>query len=350
MDTVYVAEQGAQICKEGHRLLVKKGGRIIDEIMTADLEQIVLIGNVTLTVPVMDALIRDRVDTVFITQSGRFRGRLLTAYSKNVDLRRQQYMRLSQPDFALQSARSIIRGKLSNMRILIMRYGRRMKDPGDVGRTATRIRALNERLDETRDLDEVRGIEGMGTRHYFSVFSQLISHPDFSFNGRNRRPPKDPVNALLSFGYTLLHNLVETAANIVGLDPYLGALHAVEYGRPSLVCDLVEEFRAFFVDSLVLSMLNRRAISPDDFVYRDVADGIDYTDEVEVRKNRPVEMKRVVVRAFIDTFERKMRTKITYGAEGHSVTYRYVVEQQARRFARYLIGREETYVPFTWTS
>lgn len=347
MRTVYIVEQGCQLHKDGNRLIVRKGREILRELLLEDLEQLVLMGNIILTPPVMDVLIKNRVDTVFLTQKGRFRGRLMTSYTKNVTLRQAQYTRLQDPEFCRSVAQSIVSGKIQNMYLLLLRYNRRLKDE-KISSAATSIRALKERLAANASIETIRGIEGAATRSYFSVFGRLIQAEGMEFRGRNRRPPLDPVNALLSFGYTLLANLVQNQINLVGLDPYLGALHETEYGRPSLVCDLMEEYRPVFTDTLVIALINRKAVSREDFIFRDVND-TSYETEEELKEKRPVEMKPEVMRGFIEIFERKLETRIHDPQTGNQVTYRYLVELQVRRFARVITGEAESYVPFEWS-
>lgn len=344
MHTAYIVEQGCQLHKDGNRLVVRRGKEILRELLLEDLQQIVLMGNVILTPPVMDVLIRNRVDTVFLTQKGRFRGRLMTSYTKNVNLRQAQYVKLQEQEFTRRIAAAIVAGKLKNMYLLLLRYNRRLKDE-KIASAAVSIRALRERLGVFSPLEVIRGIEGAATRVYFSAFGRLLKGEGMVFKGRNRRPPLDPVNALLSFGYTMLANLLENQINLVGLDPYLGALHETEYGRPSLVCDLMEEYRPVFADTLVITLVNRKVIGKDDFVYRDVPDTSFETEE-ELREKRPVEMKPEVMKGFIEIFERKLETRITDPQSGNQVTYRYLVELQVRRFARVVLGEAENYIPF----
>jgi len=351
METVYVVEQGTQLHKDGNRLLVRKGDRVIDEVKTADLEQIILLGNVIITPPVMDHLIQDRVDTVFLSISGRFRGRLLTQFTKNVLLRQQQYIKFAQEDFSLRFARAIVSGKINNQRIFLMRHNRKLRDD-DIVAAAGRMRVAVEEAYDAASVNSLMGLEGMSGRAYFSVFNKLITREDFMFCGRNRRPPRDPVNALLSFGYTMLANAVETAINIVGMDPYLGAFHRAEYGRPSLVCDLMEEFRAFFVDSLVITLLNKRVVAPEDFVYREVPEqeSVPDDDEDRIPEDRlPVSMKRETLKGFVRIFEQKMATTVFYEPTGENLTYRQVIVNQVRQCARFLLGKESEYKPFTWS-
>jgi CRISPR-associated protein Cas1 len=190
---------------------------------------------------------------------------------------------------------------------------------------------MAERTQEMETLDQVRGCEGRAAAIYFGVFGNLLKNPDFNFTDRNRRPPLDPVNVLLSLGYTLLANAVETAVQVVGLDPYLGALHEVAYGRPSLVCDLMEEYRSVIVDPMVVASVNRRSFTLEDF---------------ESGDGEPVRFKRAAMRWFLDLFERRVRGTILYPPRGQRVTYRQVIEEQVRLVARYFLGTEPSYAPF----
>ncbi len=347
MHTAYIVEQGCHLHKDGNRLVVRRGKEILRELLLEGLQQLVLMGNIMLSPPVMDVLIKNRVDTVFLTQKGRFRGRLMTSYTKNVTLRQAQYTKLKEAEFVRQVASTIVAGKLQNMYLLLLRYNRRLRDEG-IGSAAASIRALRERLEEANSLEVIRGIEGAASRNYFGVFGRLLTAEGMEFRGRNRRPPLDPVNALLSFGYTMLANLLENQINVVGLDPYLGALHETEYGRPSLVCDLMEEYRPVFTDTLVITLVNRKVIGREDFVYRDVPD-TSYQTEEELKEKRPVEMKPEVMKGFIEIFERKLETRIQDSETGNQVTYRYLVELQVRRFARLILGEVERYAPFEWS-
>jgi CRISPR-associated protein Cas1 len=238
------------------------------------------------------------------------------------------------PAVALSLAREIVRGKIVNSRVFLAKAGRRQDAGGAVlQEMAQRLAAVEERLVEADTLDRVRGFEGRASALYFEVFDRLLKNPEFEFRGRNRRPPLDPVNVLLSFGYTLLANAVETAVQIVGLDPYVGALHEIAYGRPSLVCDLMEEYRAVIVDPMVVACINQRAISPEDF---------------EPGQNgEPIRFKREGVKYFIELFEKRLRGEIFYPPRGQRLTYRQVIEEQVRHFARVVLGIDPVYVPFT---
>ncbi len=332
MKTAYITEQGATLRRDGAVLQVWTGKKRRAELLVHDLDQLVLMGNIMVTPAVLDFLIAERVDTVFMSIHGRFRGRLLHEHSKNVRLRLAQYKQLDDAAVALGVAKRIVRGKLLNARAFFLKAARRQGGSEDLAQAASRLLAMAERLEQMASLDQVRGCEGRASAVYFGVFNALLRNPDFSFSGRNRRPPLDPVNVLLSLGYTLLANAVETAVQIVGLDPYLGALHDVAYGRPSLVCDLMEEYRSVIVDPMVVACINQRSFSPEDF--EGGGDG------------EPVQIRRAAMRWFVELFERRIRGQIFYPPRGQRLTYRQVIEEQVRHFARTLLGTDAAYEPF----
>lgn len=332
MKTAYITEQGATLRRSGPVLQVWTGKIRKAELLTHDLDQLVLMGNVMVTPAVLDFLIAERVDTVFLSIHGRFRGRLMHEHSKNVMLRLRQYQSLTDPGRALELARDIVAGKLQNTRVFLLKVARRHQGDEALVLAAARIEAMARRLGKMDDLNRVRGAEGRGAAVYFGVFGRLIQNEEFSFRERNRRPPLDPVNVLLSLGYTLLTNTVETAVHIVGLDPYLGALHEVLYGRPSLVCDLVEEFRSVIIDPMVIASINQRSFKREDFVSQG--------------EGEPVRMERAAMRWFIELFERRIRGRIVYPPRGQQLTFRQVIEEQARHFARVMLGTDERYRPF----
>jgi CRISPR-associated protein Cas1 len=346
MESLYVLETGAYLRKEGDALKVIKGNRTVDRIPAEGLKRLMLMGYVSLSGPVLDFLINRRVETVFITPTGRYRARLMLDPHRHVTLRKAQYRLLDEDPYRLKTAAAVVHGKLTNLgRLLKDRAGRR-KDR-ELATAAAKVAAMAKRTQSVDDMETLRGLEGAGTAAYFTAFPNLIQNDAFSFNGRNRRPPKDPVNAMLSFVYTLLTNEVLSAVNVCGLDPYLGALHEIAYGRPSLACDLVEEYRAFLGDRLVLGLINRRLVRPDDFILRG-AGAAAYADEQEMRERRPVEMKPATARAFIASYEEMMNRMIVYPPAEKRLTYRQLMLHQVRRFGEALEKGEEIYRPFLW--
>lgn len=347
MERFYVLEPNTVLRKSGSLLILMRGAEKLAEIPLEGLEQLVLTGYTSLTGSVLDTLIRNRVETVLVTPRGRFRARLLVDEHKHVQRRRAQYLQLSRPEVAVRLARSLVRGKLRNSARFLALRGSQYGD--ESLRTASaRIRALGAMVENAHDLDVLRGIEGQGGALYFRAFPRLIRAEGFPFDGRSRRPPLDPVNALLSFVYTLLTLEVLNGVKIAGLDPYLGSLHDIEYGRPSLACDLVEEWRAFLGDRLVLSLINRQVIQPEDFIHR-ATDSPDGVDEEDLKHKRPVEMKPKTARAFIQAYEAWMATPVPLPGKTQKTDHRGLIRFQVRRLLDYLMGETESYEPYLWS-
>lgn len=345
-EAVYVLEPGSYIRREGLALKVVKEGETVDNIPADGLKRLILVGHVSLSGAVLDYLIQNRVETVFLTPTGRFRARLMPDEHKHVSLRRAQYLTLSDPQRALPIAVAIVRGKAENCMQMLIRRASDYQAP-ELRKAAASIRPMVLQAGRAQSLSELRGIEGAIARVYYAAFPGMIRNPLFPFNGRSRRPPLDPINALLSFAYTMVTNEVLSAIKTIGLDPYLGALHEEQYGRPSLACDLAEEYRCFIADRLVLGIVNRRRITPEDFVYRGKPPA-EFTDEEEMRRRRPVEMKPAVCKAFIASYEETMQRSIFYPPLSKKVNLRWLIVNQVRRFAESLEHPENEYQPFVW--
>lgn len=266
MHALAISEQGTSVHAEGDSLVVQRGKSVLRRIRAGELEQVLLFGGVEVTRQAMKLLLRREIEMVLLTQDGRFRGRLSGRGSKNVQLRLAQYQRSTDPAFCLAVARAMVAGKLQNQRQILLRAQRRLHDD-DLAVAVGNLRVMAQRAAACSDLDVLRGFEGQGAALYFGQFGKLIRVPEFLFTTRSRRPPKDPVNALLSFGYAVLGSLAETDVYRCGLDPMLGFLHQPAYGRASLMLDLLEEFRPL-IDTLVLRVVNRRQLSVQDFDQR----------------------------------------------------------------------------------
>lgn len=345
MQRVYVLEQGNYLRKSGSSLAFYKDKQLVEEIPGADLEQLVLMGYTALSGAVIDFLIRQRVETVFLSPRGAFRGRLNSDGHKDVHRRRKQYLNLSDQDFVFRTARCIVRGKVRNQARFLSVLGHRHGQEEVLSR-ALALRSLAKSLHGGQTLDELRGIEGHGASLYFQGLGPLFNNPDFRLKKRSKRPPRDPVNAVLSFVYTMLTNEVLSAIQTVGLDPNLGALHEPAYGRPSLACDLVEEWRTYLGDRLVLQLVNRGALQKDDFVFRRL-EQLDFVDEQDLANKRPVEMKPGICKALVQSYEAWMKKTIQVKELGHSLTHRGLLLHQARKFLAYILGENETYQPFS---
>lgn len=355
---VYVAEQGATVTRRRGRIVVAKGPSTLQNVHLFDLEQVVLFGMIQVTTQALRALLAHGVDTVYLTLSGRFLGRLSSGLGKNIELRRTQFRSLGDAATATNLARRYVEGKLRNYVVLLRRHNRTLRSQQVAGDSAG-IRRCVARLDEADTVDEIRGLEGAGSARYFSALRSLLRAPGMAFFKRARRPPPDPINILLSLGYTMLGNLVHGMCEAAGLDPYLGALHTVSYGRPSLALDLIEEFRPVIVDATVIRAVNTRQIGASDFVrvseedlvaeeeiwrQLDEARSPD-TEEPDTAPPRQVMITSAGLKKWLLAFERRLDDRTHHEGTGTQLAYRQVLREQVHAFARHLRG-EQQYQPF----
>jgi CRISPR-associated protein Cas1 len=269
---------------------------------------------------------------VFCDQHGHYRGRVVGETSAHSQLRRWQYRRADDAEFSVKTVRAIVRAKLHNSRTLVMRYQREQPHP-ELQAAADQLAQAMAQTERARTVNSLRGVEGAGSAVYFGAFHHLLKHQHWTFDRRTRRPPTDPVNVLLSFGYTvLLHNLT-AAVEAVGLDPYIGCLHADSYNRPSLALDLAEEFRSIVVDSVTLRCLNSNLIKPENF-------------SRQADPERPILLDDTGRNRFIREFETRLALTFTHPLSGEQVTYRRCFDLQAREMAR-AFQSGEVYRPFT---
>lgn len=268
-NTLYVTIQGAYLSKSGETVDILVEGASKLKVPLHMLDGIVCFGQVSASPFLMGACAERDVALSFLTENGRFLACVRGPVSGNVLLRREQYRRADNPDASAALARAFLGGKLANSRNILRRAVRDHSDRLDSASLASEADKLTECIAqmEGAPLEKLRGIEGDGSRHYFSVFGELVTkdRDAFPFGGRSRRPPLDRVNCLLSFLYTILCHDCRSALESVGLDPQVGFLHRDRPGRPSLALDLMEEFRAALCDRLVLSLINLGQVRPDGF-------------------------------------------------------------------------------------
>jgi CRISPR-associated protein Cas1 len=344
MATLYVTEPGARIEREYRRLLVTKEDEVLLRVPLSRVSDVVLVGWTGATTPALLALLDAGIELAFVSRSGKLRGRLVPPTAKNIPLRHRQYERAVDEGFCLEIARAIVGGKLRNERTLARRLCRG-HDEIEAG-AIEEITSAIKQVDDALDMDTLRGLEGAGARAYFRVFREALRRGpstssgrrsgqalglEWGFEKRVRRPPGDPVNAMLSLGYTLLGHNMMTALEVVGLDPYDGFFHADKYGRPALALDLVEEFRSVIVDSVVLTIVNKRMLTPDDF--------------------RPgpkggVILRRSGLREFLGQYTARLQTEVIHPLAGRRLTYQKCFEVQARLLRKVIEGQAEEYQPF----
>ncbi len=361
MPTLYLTQEYALVRRDGEDALLvevpEKQGRDGEKYVPARKERVPLIkidevlvfGEITLTAAALHLLLERDIEITFLGHYGQFKGRLSPSFSKNAVLRMAQYRAHQDMRKRCELARTFVLGKLMNQRAMLQRYHRRQADstlrqnieqisallqqlatlPLETPSIPQKLAGGDQRITGT-PLETILGIEGAGSAAYFHSFGSLLSDPrQWPFPGRVKRPPTDPVNALLSFGYSLLTNKVASAAQLVGFDHFVGYLHSHFYGRPALALDLIEELRPILVDSTVLNILNHRIFSVNDFV-------------VELGAYRLKDDKR---RVFFTKFEERLNEEIQHPLFGYRTTYRRCIELQARLLAKYLTGEIDSYPP-----
>jgi CRISPR-associated protein Cas1 len=322
---LYVMEQGSVVGVDGGRITVSKHREELISVRLIDVLQVSLFGNVQMTAQAGRTLIDQDVDVFHFTYGGWLSGITTGLPSKNVTLRMRQLGSATRGD--LDAPRRMIAGKIRNCRVLLRRNGGEA-----VSRCVGQLAGLADKAEQCADAASLLGIEGTAARLYFESFPGLLTGasglPRPAFTGlRNRRPPLDAVNCLLSFCYALLTKELLAACLVVGFDAYVGLFHRPRFGRPALALDLAEEFRPLLADSVVLGMINNGEIGASDFVVRAGAVGL--TEDG----------RRTVIRAW----ERRMTTEVRHPVFGYGVSYRRAIELQARLLAAYLVGEVPSY-------
>jgi CRISPR-associated protein Cas1 len=329
-----VQEPGARVSKSSEVFEVWLKDERLSEARIFETSHIALMGSAQITTPALSEALDRGINVAFFSMGGWFKGIAHGPAHKNVSLRMAQYRASFDPARCLELARSFVAGKIRNGRTLLMRN--HAQPPRDV------IDQLAQHVKDASDaptMPTLLGIEGNAARLYFSAFNGMLkpkvtqetSGWGFDFEGRNRRPPRDPINAMLSFAYAMLAKDLTVLAQVTGFDPYLGFYHQPHYGRPSLALDVMEEFRPIVADSVVISVVNNGVLSPDDFLQS----GPSFALSPAGRKK------------FIQAYESRLSSEITHPIFGYRVSYRRILEVQLRLLGRWLTGEIADYPVFT---
>jgi CRISPR-associated protein Cas1 len=266
MKTLYISQQGCYICLQQELVVVKKKEEIMAEVQLPLLEQILIFGKSQVTTQVIRACIYQDIPIVYLSRMGYCYGRIIPIERGYRQLSRyQQQLELGD---RLGVARKIVKAKIRNCRVILQRQGRK-QDSESVKLAISTLNYLSEQAENASSHERLMGFEGASAASYFSALGECLTNDDFVFLARSRRPPLNPVNAMLSFGYQVLWNHLLALIEIQGLDPYQGCLHEGSYRHAALASDLIEEFRAPIVDSLTLYLVNKKVISSEDFAYHD---------------------------------------------------------------------------------
>ncbi|WP_437756482.1 CRISPR-associated endonuclease Cas1 [Sorangium sp. So ce1389] len=327
---VYVQEQGARIGLAGERLVIysRAGGQ--EEARLSNTSQVALLGNVQISTQAMRALLERGIPLCLMTYGGYYLGRATGLESRNVELRVAQHRAAADEAFCLSFARGVVVSKIKNARTMLRR-----NHAAPEAAVLSELDQLARKAVEAPALPSLLGIEGTAARVYFGAFAGMLkaagdARGEFDLEGRNRRPPRDPVNALLSLAYALLAKELAVTLGTVGLDPLLGFYHQPRFGRPALALDLMEEFRPIVADSVVVAAINNGVVAPDDFQ----------------RFGGAVALRPAGRKKFLLAYERRMDQLVTHPVFGYRISYRRVLEVQARLLARVLLGEVGAYPSF----
>lgn len=336
LNTLYVQTQGAYLHLDHETLKVEVEGQMRLQVPLHHLGAIVLFGDILVSPALLARCAADGRGVTWLSRGGRFQARLEGPVSGNVLLRRAQHEALSDPGRTLDIARQVVAGKVKNLRNSVLRSAREAEPAADraaLSATAEFLAETLQRLPGAPDLNSLRGLEGEASRAYFATFRHMIlgDRQVFSFESRSRRPPLDPVNALLSFLYALLLSDCTAAAQGVGLDPQVGFLHALRSGRPSLGLDLMEELRPVLADRLALTLINRRQVTAKDF---------------DRRPGGAVLLNESGRKTVVVAYQERKQEEITHPVARQKLPLGLVPHLQARFLARHLRGELPGYPPY----
>jgi len=336
LNTLFVMTQGSYLHLERETLKLDVDKQTKVRVPMHHIGGIVLFGNVMVSPFALHRCAEDGRSVVMLSTQGRFRARLEGPQSGNVLLRRAQHQLLDDEKRSIDLMRMVVAGKLQNCRAVLLRGAREATSQENADRlklAANNLAGSLRALPAAAGADVLRGIEGQAAREYFDAFNSLlrVNQDAFAMHGRNRRPPRDRINALLSFLYALLSNECVSAIESVGLDPQVGFLHVLRPGRPALALDLMEEFRPLLADRMVLSLINRQQIKPDDF---------------EDRPGGSVQMSDDARKTVLTAWQQRKQDEVQHAVLGQSVPMGLMPMVQARLLARYIRGETDTYEPF----
>lgn len=331
---LYVQQFNAKLAKKGNVLEVSKDDQVLASARIAEVSQVVVMGNVYITAPCLQALMERDIPVSWFSYGGWFYGHSVGNGHKNVELRTAQYRASFDERHCLRLARGLVVGKIANARTLLRRNWKPEEKPE---RLLADLKRVGRQAAQAQSLESLLGIEGNAASMYFAHFRRLLKIDGdprllaFDFSKRTRRPPADPINSLLSMAYALLTRTLTNTLQSVGFDPFRGFYHQPRYGRPALALDLMEPFRPLLADSVVIQAINNGEVAPTDFV--SVAGSVNL---------KPDGRKR-----FIASFERRLSHEITHPLFGYRLSYRRLLELQARLLSRHLLGELDEYPNFT---
>ncbi len=340
MSTVYLVSHGGKLRRENDTLLYESRDGMRTKFFPHETEQVILIGRVEITGAALELLMKHQIEMVFLSHNGDFNGNLEFQRGPNVFLRKKQYCLVDNKVFCFNFVKSVVKNKLLAQLSFMQRLSRSKMKLEDLKRSIRLMKNLIALTDNAEEIKFLRGLEGKGAAYYFGVFGQNL-FPDWAnFDGRNKHPPLDPVNAVLSFVYTLILYRVRSACLVEGLDPYCGYFHVLSYGKQTLVFDLMEEFRTDLGDRLVVSMFSKGTLKKEDFRIEEWEDG------EESGQQKAVLLTKDGLKKVIHFFEKKLENRHYYLQLQQPVSYKKIIREQVKQMKRVVIGEDDFYQPW----
>ena len=313
MSNLYIYEQGIVLRYKENRLLITYINGDYKSIPIENIDNVVIFGGIQLSTACMHNLLIKGIHVTFLSKTGSYFGRLESTSNINIDRQREQFRKSDDKEFCLEIAKKFIKGKATNQRTILIRANKELKN--DVlSSTITTMFGIIKDINNAKTIEELMGVEGYLARLYFNALNQIIDKK-YSFKTRTKRPPKDPFNAVISFGYTLLHYEIFTILVTKGLNPYAAFLHSDRHKHPALCSDLMEEWRAILVDSLAIALLNNNKITYEDFDFDEKSGG--------------VFLNKKACEKFVEQFEKRLRQEVSYIKEvPYKMSFRRIIEYQ----------------------
>lgn len=319
MSNLYVYEQGAVLGYKENRLIITYSKDDFKSIPVENIDNIIIFGGIQVSTACIQQLLLKGIPLTWLSKNGSYFGRLESTSHINIDRQRMQFRKSDDEKFSLEISKKFIKGKFTNQRTILMRANKILKN-SDMSDIILKMSIYSKKIDEAKTIEELMGVEGFYAKMYYQGINYIIDK-EYSFKQRTRRPPKDPFNAVLSFGYTLLHYEIFTMLVSKGLNPYAAFLHSDRHKHPALCSDLMEEWRPILVDSLAISLLNNGKLLKKNFTYNDENGGV-YLDKEGCRK-------------FIENFEKRLRQEVGYVEEvPYKMSFRRIIEYQVMQIIK----------------
>lgn len=328
MATLYLTEQGSKLGKTSRRLVVEKDKQTLLEIPEFKVDRVLIYGNVQITTQAIAFLLGNGIETSFLTMQGRIKGRLTPIESKNILLRIKQYERYHDHSFRIKMGKSIVRAKIANSRTILMRFSRNHPEI-NLAKSKKRIEECMGKVENKDSVKSLMGIEGIVASVYFGAYGKMFRR-GLQFEKRQKRPSRDPVNALLSFGYVLITNEMLSVLCSVGFEPYIGYLHGIDYGRPSLALDMIEEFRHPIIDRFTLYLVNNQILNENDF---------------EDKEEEGLYLKDDAKKTYFVQFEKYMNREVESNITEEKKSYRTLLKLQAHKLMDTIL-KDDPYEPY----